>query len=69
MCWRSTDLQSGMARLNADVNTSPESSMTSHVLAFLADDSGLRGGVPLPMPVIFDRARAGGPGDRRSVEP
>ena len=53
---------------NVDVMTSRESSMTSHVLAFLADDSRLQGGLPGPMPASFDGARAGGPGDRRSVE-
>ena len=53
---------------NADVMTSLESSITSHVLAFLADDSRLQGGWPLPMPAIFEGAWSGGPGDRRSVE-
>jgi hypothetical protein len=53
---------------HSEVMTSLETSVTSHVLAFLADDSRLRGGVPLPMPAVFEGAWAGGPGDRRMEE-
>lgn len=39
-----------------EVMTSLESSIASHVLAFLADESRLKGGVPLPVPAVFDLA-------------
>jgi hypothetical protein len=45
--------------------TSLETSVTSHVLAFLADDSRLQGGVPLAVPAVFEGAALNGPGDRR----
>jgi hypothetical protein len=37
-----------------EVMTSLESSIASHVLAFLADDSRLKAGSPMPVPAIFD---------------
>lgn len=37
-----------------EVMTSLESSIASHVLAFLADQSRTLGGAPLPVPAIFD---------------
>jgi hypothetical protein len=40
-----------------EVMTSLESSIASHVLAFLADESRLNGGTPLPVPAIFDARR------------
>jgi predicted dehydrogenase len=49
------------AHLN--VMTSLESSLASHTLAFLADESRLKGGTPLPVPAIFEagaRAMAAG---------
>ncbi len=48
-----------------EVVTSLESSVTSHVLAFLADDSRLQGGIPLPVPGVFNGASVNGPGERR----
>lgn len=39
---------------HAHVMSSLESSIASHVLAFLADESRLKGGSPLPVPAIFD---------------
>lgn len=39
---------------HAEVVTSLRSSMVSHVLAFLADDSRRKGGAPLPVPAIFE---------------
>ncbi|MGH7483220.1 MAG: Gfo/Idh/MocA family protein [Longimicrobiales bacterium] len=36
-----------------EVMTSLESSIASHVLAFLADESRIKGGSPLPVPAIF----------------
>src|SRR5690606_30092450 len=41
------------------VMSSLESSIASHVLAFLADESRLRGGAPLPVPAIFDLSGMG----------
>jgi predicted dehydrogenase len=44
------------------IMSSLETSIASHVLAFLADESRLKGGSPLPVPAIFDisgMARAG----------
>jgi hypothetical protein len=44
------------------VMSSLESSLSSHVLAFLADESRRKGGAPLPVPAIFEngqRAAAG----------
>lgn len=52
----------------SEVMTSLHTSVTSHVLAFLADDSRLGGGVPLPMPAIFEQASVQGPGERRAEE-
>src|SRR5690606_9233428 len=43
--------------VHREVMTSLESSIASHVLAFLADDSRLKAGTPLPVPAIFDYAR------------
>jgi hypothetical protein len=37
-----------------EVMTSLESSIASHVLAFLADESRTKAGTPLPVPAIFD---------------
>jgi hypothetical protein len=37
-----------------EVMTSLETSIASHVLAFLADDSRRNGGAPMPVPAIFD---------------
>jgi predicted dehydrogenase len=42
------------------VMSSLESSIASHVLAFLADESRLKGGTPLPVPAIFETAGLGG---------
>ena len=36
--------------------TSLRSSIASHVLAFLADESRLKSGMPLPVPAIFEAA-------------
>ncbi len=58
-------LESGEHR---EIMTSLETSLTSHVLAFLADQSRLEGGRPLPVPAVFEGASAGGPGERRSEE-
>ena len=44
---------------HAEVMTSLRSSLASHALAFLADDSRRKGGSPLPVPAIFD-ARGNG---------
>lgn len=41
------------------VMTSLESSIASHVLAFLADESRLKGGSPLPVPAIFETGLRG----------
>jgi hypothetical protein len=49
-----------------EIMTSLETSVTSHVLAFLADDSRLQGGVPLAVPAVFEGAALNGPGDRRT---
>lgn len=51
-----------------EVMTSLATSVTSHVLAFLADDSRLQGGVPLPVPAVFEGASVDGPGERRAEE-
>jgi hypothetical protein len=40
-----------------EVMTSLETSIASHVLAFLADDSRIRAGAPLPVPAIFENVR------------
>jgi predicted dehydrogenase len=50
---------------HAEVMTSLETSIISHVLAFLADDSRLQGGKPLPVPAIFEGVSMAGPGERR----
>jgi hypothetical protein len=39
--------------------SSLESSIASHVLAFLADESRLKGGSPLPVPAIFETSGMG----------
>jgi hypothetical protein len=44
---------------HAEVVTSLRSSLVSHALAFMADDSRRQGGAPLPVPAIFDGARDG----------
>lgn len=44
---------------HSHVMSSLETSIASHVLAFLADESRLNGGVPLPVPAIFDTAGFG----------
>lgn len=44
---------------HAHVMSSLESSIASHVLAFLADESRRKGGTPLPVPAIFDTAGLG----------
>ena len=41
-----------------EVMTSLRTSLVSHVLAFLADESRTKGGTPLPVPAIFDRSGA-----------
>ncbi|MBW3534284.1 MAG: Gfo/Idh/MocA family oxidoreductase [Gemmatimonadetes bacterium] len=41
------------------VMTSLESSIASHVLAFLADESRMKGGSPLPVPAIFETGLRG----------
>ncbi|HEX6306649.1 MAG TPA: Gfo/Idh/MocA family oxidoreductase [Longimicrobiales bacterium] len=41
------------------VMSSLESSIASHVLAFLADESRLKGGSPMPVPAIFERSGMG----------
>jgi hypothetical protein len=51
-----------------EVMTSLETSVTSHVLAFLADESRLQGGTPLPVPAVFEGASVNGPGERRMAE-
>ena len=53
--------------LHDEVMTSLETSVTSHVLAFLADDSRLQGGAPLPVPAVFEGASVRGPGERRET--
>jgi hypothetical protein len=40
-----------------EVMTSLETSIASHVLAFLADESRVKAGTPLPVPAIFDGRR------------
>lgn len=40
-----------------EVMTSLRTSLASHVLAFLADESRTKGGVPLPVPAIFEPGR------------
>jgi hypothetical protein len=45
---------------HAHVMSSLESSIASHVLAFLADESRLLGGSPLPVPAIFELSGLGG---------
>ncbi len=52
---------------HGEIMTSLESSLTSHVLAFLADESRLNGGEPLPVPAVFEGVAVGGPGDRREA--
>jgi hypothetical protein len=47
-----------------DIMSSLESSIASHVLAFLADESRRKGGSPLPVPAIFDLSGMG-----RAAEP
>lgn len=42
-----------------EVMTSLRSSLVSHALAFLAEDSRRKGGSPLPVPAIFDGGRSG----------
>jgi hypothetical protein len=42
-----------------EVMTSLHSSVASHVLAFLADESRMKGGAPLPVPAIFERITNG----------
>lgn len=44
---------------NTEVMTSLRSSIASHVLAFLADESRVKGGSPLPVPAIFENASRG----------
>ena len=44
---------------HAHVMSSLESSIASHVLAFLADESRRNGGTPLPVPAIFETAGLG----------
>lgn len=44
---------------HSHVMSSLESSIASHVLAFLADQSRLNGGTPLPVPAIFDLSGMG----------
>ena len=46
------------------VMTSLSSAIVSHVLAFLADESRMMGGSPLPVPAIFERVRRVNPGKR-----
>ena len=41
-----------------EVMTSLRTSLVSHVLAFLADESRTKGGTPLPVPAIFERSGA-----------
>ena len=41
-----------------EIMSSLRNSIASHVLAFLADDSRLKGGAPLPVPAIFEPASA-----------
>jgi hypothetical protein len=56
-----------------EVMTSLESSIASHVLAFLADESRIKGGSPLPVPAIFDgrtlHAPAPGAGQGTATQP
>jgi hypothetical protein len=42
------------AGTHREIMTSLESSLASHVLAFLADESRLKSGSPLPVPAIFE---------------
>ena len=42
------------------IMSSLASSIASHVLAFLADESRLKGGTPLPVPAIFELSGIGG---------
>jgi predicted dehydrogenase len=58
-------LESGV---HGEVMTSLATSVTSHVLAFLADDSRIQGGTPLPVPAVFEGASVNGPGERRAEE-
>jgi hypothetical protein len=44
-----------------EIITSLDSSLISHVLAFLADESRMKGGAPLPVPAIFEHTRFGPP--------
>ena len=44
---------------HSHVMSSLESSIASHVLAFLADQSRLKGGSPLPVPAIFEASGMG----------
>lgn len=44
---------------HSHVMSSLESSIASHVLAFLADESRMKGGSPLPVPAIFDLSGMG----------
>jgi predicted dehydrogenase len=44
---------------HAHVMSSLESSIASHVLAFLADESRLKGGSPMPVPAIFQASGMG----------
>ena len=44
---------------HAEVVTSLRSSLASHALAFLADDSRRKSGAPLPVPAIFEGGRVG----------
>ncbi|HSK20182.1 MAG TPA: Gfo/Idh/MocA family oxidoreductase [Longimicrobiales bacterium] len=42
-----------MTGAHSEIMSSLESSIASHVLAFLADESRVKGGTPLPVPAIF----------------
>ncbi|HSH46654.1 MAG TPA: Gfo/Idh/MocA family oxidoreductase [Longimicrobiales bacterium] len=44
---------------NREVMTSLRSSIASHVLAFLAEESRMKGGSPLPVPAIFESGGKG----------
>lgn len=44
---------------HSHIMSSLESSIASHVLAFLADESRLKGGSPLPVPAIFETSGMG----------
>lgn len=52
---------------HAHVMSSLESSIASHVLAFLADESRLRGGSPMPVPAIFQLSGMGMQDDDRGA--